>query len=221
MKIRTVTGTDGARDAMGDVVVIDVIRAFTTAAYAFAAGIEEIALVATVDELFAREGFRMGEVGGKLIPGADHNNSPSGLVGRRLTGCAVQRTGSGTQGAVLATRTRSLHCASLVVASATARALRRSDDVTLVAMGAPGEPAEEEDWACAILIEALLRGEPPPREIVVGMVRSSAAARRHAEDDPDRPAADIECCTAIDRFDFAMRIERRGDSLILRQEVSG
>jgi 2-phosphosulfolactate phosphatase len=217
MDIRIVSGTDGARAAEGDVVILDVIRAFTTAAHAFAAGIEEIELVSTVDELLARPGFRMGEVGGKLIPGADHNNSPSGLLGRRLSGRAVQRTGSGTQGAVLATRARSLWCASLVVASATARALRRSDRVTLVAMGAPGEPAEEEDWACALFIEAVLRGETPPRDLVVGMVRSSRAAAGHSGDDPDRPAADIDRCTAIDAYDFAMRAERRDGRVILRR----
>ncbi len=112
-EVRILTGPDGARAATGDVVIIDVIRAFTTAAYAFAAGIGEIELVATVEEALARPGFRMGEVGGKLIPGFDHNNSPSQLAGKRLSGCAVQRTGSGTQGAVLATRARSLWLGSL------------------------------------------------------------------------------------------------------------
>jgi 2-phosphosulfolactate phosphatase len=218
MKIRTVSGPDGARAATGDVVIIDVIRAFTTAAYAFDAGIEEIELVSTVDELFARSGFRMGEVGGKLIPGADHNNSPSLLAGRRLSGRAVQRTGAGTQGAVLATRARTLRCASLVVAGATARALGDSDEVALVAMGAPGEPAEEEDWACALYIEALLRGEPPPRDLVVGLVRSSKGASFHSAGDPDRPIEDIDCCVAIDRFDFAMKVDRRDGRLVLRKE---
>lgn len=49
MDVRIVTGTEGAASATGDVVIIDVVRAFTTAAYAFAAGIEEIVLVATVE----------------------------------------------------------------------------------------------------------------------------------------------------------------------------
>jgi len=66
---RIVKGIDGASAATGVVVVIDVLRAFTTAAYAFGAGIAEIELVATREEAFAAPGFRMGEVGGRLIPG--------------------------------------------------------------------------------------------------------------------------------------------------------
>ena len=216
MQVRIVTGTDGAAAATGDVVVIDVIRAFTTAAYAFAAGIDEIELVATVEEAWSRPAFRMGEVGGRLVSGFDHGNSPSQLVGRRLSGCAVQRTSSGTQGVVLASSARTLWLGSLVVASATARALSSSSEVTLVAMGGRGEPAEEEDMAAAIYISALLRGEPPPRERALAMVRGSHAAALHAADSPDRPRADIDCCCAIDAFDFAMKVERLNGRLLAR-----
>src|SRR6185369_13813504 len=83
VEIRIVKGLAGAREADGVVVVIDVMRAFTTAAYAFDAGLTEIELVSTAEQAFAVEGFRMGEIGGRLIPGFDHNNSPSRLRGRR------------------------------------------------------------------------------------------------------------------------------------------
>lgn len=48
--------------AKGLCVVIDVLRAFTTAAYAFAAGAKEIVLVST-----AEEAFRMHEEDNSLI----------------------------------------------------------------------------------------------------------------------------------------------------------
>jgi phosphosulfolactate phosphohydrolase-like enzyme len=138
------------------VVVIDVLRAFTTAAYAFRAGLGEIELVSTVDEAFAAPGFRMGEVGGRLIPGFDHNNSPSRLVGRRLKGRGVLRTGSGTQCVAAATGADEVWLGSLVVAGATARALAGRCEVTLVASGPPHEG--EEDLACAEWIASLLQG---------------------------------------------------------------
>src|SRR5262245_38288268 len=121
--IRIVEGIEGARAAEGVVVVIDVMRAFTTAAYAFDAGILEIELVSTAEEALAVPGFRMGEIGGRLIPGFDHNNSPSRLIGRQLAGRGVLRTGSGTQCVVAASRASEIWLGSLVVASATARAL--------------------------------------------------------------------------------------------------
>lgn len=216
MKIDILRGVEGARAAEGDVVIIDVIRAFTTAAYAFAAGIEEIELVTTVEEAQARAAFRMGEVGGRLIPGFDHNNSPHGLVGRRLSGCAVMRTGSGTQGVVAASRAGSIWLGSLVVASATARALAGSERVTLVAMGAAGSGEGQEDLAGAEYLQALLEGRVPSRQRVIERVRTSFDAQEHLRGDPDRPPEDLDCCVAIDRFDFAMSVNREEGRLIAR-----
>lgn len=82
MITRVVLGADGARAASGVVVVIDVMRAFTTAAYAFGAGIGEIELVARVEEALAAPGFRMGEVRGRLIPGFDHSTCSVKFVAR-------------------------------------------------------------------------------------------------------------------------------------------
>jgi 2-phosphosulfolactate phosphatase len=215
MRIRTVLGWRNAGDATGHVVVIDVLRAFTTAAYAFAAGVEEIELVATPEEALARPGFRMGEVGGRLIAGFDHNNSPSGLVGRRLSGRAVQRTSAGTQGVVFATQAKSLWLGSLVVAGATARALAGADEVTLVATGVH-DGRGDEDLAAADYIAGLLRGQAPPRETIMKRVAVSRDADFHTGNDPDLPAADIPCCSAIDAFDFAMRVERADGRLLAR-----
>jgi 2-phosphosulfolactate phosphatase len=212
MIIHTVRGIEGACMATGVVVVIDVMRAFTTAAYAFAAGISDIELVATVDEALAIPGFRMGEVGGRLIPGFDHNNSPSQLRETRLTGRAVQRTGAGTQCVVAAVHATEVWLASLVVASATARALSGRSEVTLVASAAPPEGAE--DVVCAELLSSMLLDQPYSFESVVADVRASVAAQRHRKGDPDLPLEDVDCAVAIDAFDFAMRVERGDGRLV-------
>lgn len=214
MKTGIVLGADGARSATGVVVVIDVMRAFTTAAYAFAAGIAEIVLVATVEEALAVPGFRMGEVGGRLIPGFDHNNSPSRMVGRRLDGRAVMRTGSGTRCVVEAVNASEIWLGSLVVASATIRALADRPEVTFVASGAPLEG--EEDIACAELMAASLRRDAHAREPVVAAVVGSRAAAKHRSGDSDFPPEDIDCAVAIDAFDFAMKAEQQGDRWIAK-----
>jgi 2-phosphosulfolactate phosphatase len=216
VRVRILQGLAGARAATGEVVVIDVLRAFTTAAHAFAAGIEEIELVGTVAQAFERPGFRMGEVDGRWIPGFDHSNSPSELAGRRLAGRAVLRTSSGTQGVVNAARAEGLWLGSLVVAGATARALAGAREVSLVAMGAPGEDLFEEDLAGALYLEALLRGETPPRERALAMVRASRAAALFRHGDRDRPVGDVDCACAIDAFDFAMRAEHREGRILAR-----
>jgi 2-phosphosulfolactate phosphatase len=214
MEITIVKGIEGARLADGVVVVIDVMRAFTTAAYAFDAGISEIELVSTPGEAFAAQGFRMGEVGGRLIPGFDHNNSPSGLIGRPLTGRAVLRTGSGTQCVRAATKASEIWLGSLVVAGATVRALSGCPRVTLVSSGSPNEG--EEDIACGEWMASLLDGVPDTRERVIDVVRTSRAAARHRAGDPDFPLEDVDCAVAIDAFDFAMKVERQGERSVAR-----
>ena len=72
---------DRAHEAIGTVVVIDVVRAFTTAAYALAAGAKEIVLVDSVEKAFrlreeSPNSLLMGEVKGDPIAGFDYGNSP-------------------------------------------------------------------------------------------------------------------------------------------------
>jgi 2-phosphosulfolactate phosphatase len=165
--------------ATGTVVVIDVVRAFTTAAFVFAAGAREVVLTDSVEEAFAlRDRFRsaargdaglsgtllMGEDGGVPIDGFDLGNSPAALLaseldltGRRL----VQRTSAGTRGVVKASAGADVLLAgSLVVGRATARLLRRlaPEQVTFVITGAHGRgPLDgDEDAAGAEYIQALL-----------------------------------------------------------------
>ena len=69
MEIRLLSLLEGARQAEGTVVIIDVYRAFTTAAVAFSRGADKIILVAEIEEALElrRQGkgeLCVGEVGG-------------------------------------------------------------------------------------------------------------------------------------------------------------
>ncbi len=217
-------GAEGALAARGLTVVIDVLRAFTTAAYAFAGGARDIVLVSTVEEAFAvRERFPdallMGEVRGRLIPGFDLNNSPTymqraNVAGRRL----VQRTGAGTQGVVLAMEAEERVLASLVVAQATAAYVqsRAPRQVSLLATNPVGSPYNEDD-ACGDYLAALLRGEPPDVAATLARVRESADARELTDSlGDDFPPTDLDLALALDRFSFAMPVERRDGLWIAR-----
>lgn len=113
----------------GPVVVVDVLRAFTTAPYAFDAGASAIHLVATVEEAHDLKAdnpdvLTMGEDHGLRPAGFDFSNSPVAVSSADLTGrTLVQRTSAGTQGVVSATHAARLWATSLVCASATAGAV--------------------------------------------------------------------------------------------------
>ncbi|MCO5167712.1 MAG: 2-phosphosulfolactate phosphatase [Planctomycetes bacterium] len=207
-------------------VVVDVLRAFTTAAVALDAGARELVLFEGVDEaLRARrrepEAFLMGEEKGAPPPGFEHGNSPAWLPRDRVRGRRVlQRTGAGTRCAVAALgseRASRVFAASLVVAGATARAAAGAAAagglVTLVESGG----APEGDDAVADLLEALLRGEPPRVEQVTSRVRGCRAAGQLDGRRACSPPEDLEACLAVDRFDFAIEVVRAGDEVVARR----
>src|SRR5215469_5349846 len=133
----------GAHRARGRVAVIDVFRAFTTAAVVLANGAPQIVMVSAIGEaLTLRDGglaqLCIGEVHGRKPFEFDFGNSPSELLDVALHGVTIaQRTSARTQGIIAAAGgAERLYAASLVTAAATVRALSSGtlDLITLVAM---------------------------------------------------------------------------------------
>jgi 2-phosphosulfolactate phosphatase len=214
----------------GAVVVIDVLRSFTTAAYALARGATEVVAVGSIEaalEWRARDpqALTIGALGGGTqAPGLDLGNSPSQVAALDLTGRrVVHYTAGGTRGLVACDHAGHLLAASLVCAGATAAYLRAlaPPSVTLVVTGTWTDRDGDEDHACADLIEALLRGDDPPRADFARRVRESSFGRRFdAGADPHLPRADLDCSAAVDRFDFALPIERTPRGLVIRRAHS-
>jgi len=211
--------------ATGTVVVIDVLRAFTTAAYAFDAGAVDITLVSTVEQAFALQEknpntLLMGEVDGLPIPGFDLSNSPAELIGKPLEGRhLIQRTTSGTQGVVRSTQAETLLTSSLVCAGATARLIQEMNPASLTFVITGSRPGGwgDEDAACADYIEALLTGHQPDPEPILERVRQSAPGKLFSDPSQlDFKPADLECCLHIDRFDFVMHVIQEDGLFIMR-----
>ena len=224
MNLHRVT-LDGCRAANGLVVVIDVLRAFTTAANAFAREAEEILLVSTVEEaseLRARypDYLLIGEVDGLPVDGFDLPNSPSALQDLNLNSKRlVQRTTAGTQGVVRATGAERLLAASLCVASATCEYIKSLNppSVTFVETGSRGGGSGDEDVACVDYMAGLLDGTAPEFDEIERRVRNSRAAQKFVGDNHSAfPRADLEHALKVDCFDFAMEARRRNGQLVLR-----
>jgi 2-phosphosulfolactate phosphatase len=210
----------------GAVVVIDVLRSFTTCAYAFARGAREIFPVDSVEAAQALhqrhpDALTVGAVGGGApAAGLDLGNSPSKVSALDLTGRRIiHYTAGGTRGLVACDHAGVLLSASLVCATATATYLRllQPPSVTLVITGTWSDRDGDEDHACADLIEALLRGHDPPRAPFAERVRNSDFGRRFAAgNDPNLPPADLDCAAAVDCFAFAMPMNRLRGGLLIR-----
>jgi 2-phosphosulfolactate phosphatase len=210
----------------GVVVVVDVLRAFSTAAYAFAAGARAMAIAHSVGEIESlrsrhRPSIAVGaQAGGMPIPGLDHGNSPACIAQLDLAGTTViEYTAGGVRGLLDCDHASAVLAASLVCARATAAYVRRlqPDKVSLMITGLWTDRDGDEDHACADLIEAHLCGERPWLEDFERRVRQSDFGRRFGDPAyPHLPRADLDLCAQADRFDFAMPMRRRGGDLLIK-----
>jgi 2-phosphosulfolactate phosphatase len=207
------------------VIVIDVLRAFTTAAYAFDLGVAEIILVSGINEAFELRdripgAVLIGEVDGVPIEGFDLGNSPTYLAdadlqGRRL----IHRSTAGTQGVVRSANANNIFATGLCCVSATARRVLSIEpaSVTLLQTGLFPGGWGDEDAACADLLEGILVGEAPPISRIINRVRESKSGQKYVEPaDIVFPASDLDMALDIDRFDFAMEVRNRGGTLVMR-----
>ncbi|MFD8975261.1 2-phosphosulfolactate phosphatase [Streptomyces sp. NPDC059593] len=202
-------------------VVIDVMRAYTVAAWAFAQGAEKIVLAESLDDALALKARHPDWVAlkdGPPAPGFDAVNSPAMLRSVDLGGrTVVQKTTAGTVGALAVKDAPLVLCAGFVVAEATARLLRErgSDRVTFVVTGEDGRA--DEDLACA---QYIARRVTEPDTDAAEFLRRGAESRAAAElaegvrrgSHPD----DVALCLELDRFPFAMVATWEGSLMVLR-----
>jgi 2-phosphosulfolactate phosphatase len=227
MKVVIESLIEGARRAHGTVVVIDVLRAFTTASVVFQRGADRIVMVAEVEEALTLRDrgaadICIGEVDGRKPDGFDYGNSPHELAAADLSGKVIaQSTRAGTTGVVAAAATgvQRLFAGALVnaVATATVVATSRPERVTLVAMGAWGATRSDEDEQCALYIKNLLQGRRPNPVAVQGLVAAGEESEKYHNPTQDQyHPEDLEMALRIDSVDFAIEIERRDGLLVAR-----
>lgn len=228
MKIVLSSLLDGATAATGTTVIIDVYRAFTTAAVAFQKGAEKIILVGEIEnalDLKARGAGELcvGEVGGIKPKGFDLGNSPFELSNSDLEGkTLIQSTRAGTVGVETAANADLIYGGSLAVARATAEVILRDqpDMVSLVAMGWEGKDRTDEDELCGIYLRNLLQGLQPDREAVHSLVLGCKESQKF--DNPDKPhfhPGDRDRALDIDSVPFAIKIKREDGLLVARPET--
>jgi 2-phosphosulfolactate phosphatase len=217
---------DGAKQATGLTVIIDVFRAFSLECYAFAAGAEKIIPVADIDAAYRlRESYPgsllVGERNEQRPEGFDFGNSPSQLVMHDLTGkTIIHTTSSGTQGLENARNADEVITGSFVNAGAILQYIRarNPETVSLVAMGYACLYPVEEDDGCAVYIANELQGLPNDFPAMVQQIRETSGARFFLpEKQHYAPEEDFHLCLNINRFNFVLRKETENGHLIIRK----
>jgi len=208
----------GAKDAEGLTVIIDVFRAFSVACYAFDRGAGRIIDVSEPEEAFSlrkkliKETILVGERDERKIEGFDAGNSPTEILLADITDkTMIHTTTAGTNGILNAVNATEILGAGLVNAGAVANYIKRSSakKVTLVAMGYRACTRADEDILCARFIRDLVNDKNPDiRKEVMELMNGSGARFFNPANVQHSPPTDFFLCSDVNRFNFVLRAER-------------
>lgn len=219
---------EGAKQAKGLTVIIDVFRAFSLECYLHDMDVKEIRPVGTIEEAFSlrdriQNSVLVGERHGKKCDGFDFGNSPSSIMKNDVAGkTIIHTTSAGTQGIVNAAGASEIITGSLVNAKAVAKYImtQQPEIVSLVCMGNGGIKPAAEDELCAAYIKSILEGkEFPDFEQKVSDLKIHGGA--HFFDQFSQhifPEADFWMCIDYDRFPFVIRMDKDELGFITRKE---
>ena len=227
MDIRILHLTEGARQAEGLAVIIDVFRAFSLECCLADMGAREIRPVGAVEEALAwrkrdPECVLIGERHGRKLEGFDFGNSPStvspeAIRGRRI----IHTTSAGTQGVTGAAGAEEILTGSFLNAGAIAEYIRKRapEKVSLVCMGREGLEEAEEDELCAVYLRSLLEGRPMGDidERLKGLRQGGGRHFFDPENQEVFPEKDFWMCIDRDRFDFVLSVQKDELGLISRK----
>jgi 2-phosphosulfolactate phosphatase len=231
MKIKNFKFLEGAAKAEGLTVIIDVFRAYTTAAYLFANQAEKIFIVSKVEtarklKKELNNPVLIGERKGIKIEDFDFNNSPYFISQHNFMGKEIiLSTSAGTKGIIAAENAAEVITGSFVNISAAAEYIKSKnpETVSLVAMGNNGVTDADEDNLYADQLANLLKGKKTLAQAEIkARLRSPAGDRFFADEtQSEMPKQDFEYCLKLNKFNFVIRAEQIDSDIyqLIRKEV--
>ena len=222
MNIKILQLIEGAKQATGLTVIIDVFRAFTVEAYLVNNGVEK--LIPVGDKQIAydyKEKYKdcilIGERRGIMLEGFDYGNSPTQIEKIDFSGkTVVHTTSSGTQGIANAKNAKEILTGSLVNAKAIAEYIKMQnpEDVSLVCMGNGGESESREDTLCAEYIKSLLEGKDLNLNYEIENLKNIAGKRFFDPKLQDIfPERDFYLATELNKFNFVLKLEKDNEGM--------
>lgn len=221
MLIRKLSDIQGAKNADGLVVIIDILRAATVEAYLFSIGVNSIIPVSTSEEAFLLKKqhpdyILVGENNGTKIEGFDYGNSPTELLNVNLKNkVVIHRSTRGTQGLVHATKASELIFGSFVTSSAIVAYAHKKKvkKVSIVAM-------DEEDSLFSDYLEKCLLGQKTNLSHVKEALYSHPNVSYYFNTQKKTfPRSDIDLALQVNRFNFVCLVKRRNNTLITSKVI--
>ncbi len=214
-------GIDGAKKATGLVIVIDIFRAATVAAFTLAKKAKYIIPVSTKEEALIlkkqnKNYLLVGEENGYKIPGFDFGNSPSELEHADLKNrIIVHRSSFGTQGILAAQKANRIIFGSFPVLTAIVDYVKNKDIKQLSLVAMDGKGSEDEMFADFVI--AKLNG----RIIDINLIKKKLIKHKGVErfldpKQPEFPKEDLDLCLRLDLFNFVPLISEERERKIIK-----
>lgn len=219
---------EGARQALGFTVVIDVFRAFSLACYLIDQGAEKLLSVGEIEVAYKLKKndpniILVGERNERIPQGFDYGNSPAQIQGIDFKGkTIVHSTSAGIQGLVNAKKADELITGSFVNAPAVVRYIKYSQPkiVSLVCMGYAALYPTEEDTLCAEYIQNSLFGIQTDTESMIERIKETSGKRLFKpENQSHSPEKDFYLCTDLGRFNFVLKAGFWKDGLVQLEKI--
>jgi 2-phosphosulfolactate phosphatase len=228
MKVEILYLTDGAKQARGLTVVIDVFRAFSTACYTFGNGAKKIIPLGNIDTAYTLKKenpdfLLIGERDGMKPKGFDYGNSPTQIEDIDFKNkTIVQTTSAGTQGIANATNSDEIITGSFVNAQAIINYINKQnpEKVSLVAMGSSGIRIADEDILCAKYIKNALENKTNDFPKIIEHLREYRSAHKFFDPKKDwAPERDFDLCLSLDKFNFVLKVKSDGKNHVFFNKI--
>jgi 2-phosphosulfolactate phosphatase len=229
MHFKIFHNAEGAKNAYGLVVVIDVFRAFTTECYVMANGAEKIIPAGDLSLAYKLKTenpdfILMGEQNGEIPSGFDYGNSPFLISEVDFSGkTVIHISTAGTKGMSNAQNASEIITGSFVNAAAIAKYIKEKnvEIVSFVCTGTDNVTIRDEDALCAEYIQNLIEGKYNDFDGIMKHVKSGGYIDRFIDPTITKyPIEDIDYCFALDKFDFVIKASSYGEDLIQLRVIS-
>jgi len=186
MEVQIKSCIEGARQARGLTVIIDVFRSSNTIIACLARGADYVIPVGKLEEAYRLkkaypDHLLIGERKSQTPGGFDFGNSPSKAASMDLKNKPViLTTSAGTQGIVHATGADEILIASFANAGSIIEYIRKANPryVTLAPMGFESSEKADEDEQCALYLKEQLKGESSSFDVMKQKLLKSKGAER-------------------------------------------
>ena len=220
MNITILGSEEGAHEARGIAVVIDVLRASSTIATILSREPEQLIAVADVEDALTLKSERdncvvFGEKGGLVPEGFDYDNSPIKASTADLKGkCVVACTSNGTRVLSKVNKADYAWIGCFLNASAIVEEALRMDqkEIYLIPAGRGSNRSLEDDMCAMYLNEMLEWGKPDFDEIKKNLYLSDRAESYKMRKIMD----DFEYCLTVDQVNVIPEAHQMGDYFYLK-----